>query len=271
LNVVLSLTSSQGSGDQKFVPSLSSAALEKLSRRSPKLQAIYERICDAIKAVPPYGLGFSSDTAQSAYYPGEARINQDEIAAISHELEKHAIYPENTRIQKISKPGETKFEVLQASVEEATEHLVYDLPDFGAGLAVTKGDHTEELAQICVCLTEAKKHATNETQELLLSQYIESFKTGDLEVYRDSQRTWIKDKGPRVENIFGFVEPYRDPYGIPAKFEGLVAITDLDETRMLMKLVENSSTFIKRLPWPVGRTTMARDLLRRRFLSHQIC
>ena len=57
---------------------------------------------------------------------------------------------------------------------------------------------------------------------------------------------------PRVENIFGYVEPYRDPYGIRAEFEGLVAISDPEETRALTKLVEHSATFIRRLPWADG-------------------
>jgi dipeptidyl-peptidase-3 len=82
-----------------------------------------------------------------------------------------------------------------------------------------------------------------------LSQYIESSRTGDLEVYRNSQRTWITDKSPHVENILDFVEPYRDPYGIRVEVEGLVAIMDLEETSTLTKLVESSSIFIKRLPW----------------------
>ncbi|KAF2177997.1 peptidase M49, dipeptidyl-peptidase III, partial [Zopfia rhizophila CBS 207.26] len=199
--------------------------------------------------VPPYGLGFPSDTAQSAYYPGDSIITQNEIAAISRLLEKHSIFPENTRIQKVSSPEAHTFEVLQASVEQDTEPAVFELPALGATIKVKRGDHSEELAKICASLSEAKKYAASEKQELFLSQYIESFRTGGLEVYRNSQRTWITDKSPRVENIFGFVEPYRDPYGIRAEFEGLVAITDLEETRTLMKLVENSSIFIKRLPW----------------------
>ena len=55
-----------------------------------------------------------------------------------------------------------------------------------------------------------------------------------------------------LENIFGFVEPYRDPYGTRAEFEGLVAISDTEETKALTKLVENSATFIKKLPWAEG-------------------
>lgn len=202
--------------------------------------------------MPPYGLGFPSDTAQSAYYPGDSIITQEEIAAVSRSLEDHSIHPENTRIQKSSDSEVHTFEVLQASIEHDTESTIIEVPALGTNIRVTRGDHSAELAKICACLAEAKKHAANENQRLFLSQYIESFTTGDLETYRDSQRTWIKDKSPRVENIFGFVEPYRDPYGIRAEFEGLVAIKDLDETSTLTRLVENSITFIKRLPWAGG-------------------
>ncbi|KAE8824347.1 hypothetical protein PTNB85_08904 [Pyrenophora teres f. teres] len=199
--------------------------------------------------MPPYGLGFPSDTAQSAYYPGESIITRDEISAVSRLLEKHLIFPENTRIQKVSSPKAHTFEVLRASVEHDTEPSVIEIPSLGATMKVKGGDHSGELAKICASLSEAKKYAANEKQEQFLSQYIESFITGDLEVYRNSQRTWITDKSPHVENIFGFVEPYRDPYGIRAEFEGLVAIMDIEETSKLTKLVESSSIFIKRLPW----------------------
>lgn len=179
-------------------------------------------------------------------------ITQHEIAAISRLLEEHSIFPENTRIQKVFSSEANTFQVLQASIEQDIEPVVLELPALSATVKIKRGDHSEEPAKICASLCEAKQHAANEKQELFLSQYIESFRTGDLEVYRNSQRTWITDRSPRVENIFGFVEPYRDPYGIRAEFEGLVAIMDLEETRMLMKLVENSSTFIKRLPWTGG-------------------
>jgi dipeptidyl-peptidase-3 len=114
---------------------------------------------------------------------------------------------------------------------------------------VVRGDHSVELEHICSALSEALKHVANDKQRLFISQYIESFKTGSLDVYRESQRTWVKDKSPNVENIFGFVEPYRDPYGIRAEFEGLVAITDNEQTQILLKLVEHSTQFIRLLPW----------------------
>lgn len=39
----------------------------------------------------------------------------------------------------------------------------------------------------------------------------------------------------------GFVEPYRDPHGTRAEFEGLVAISDAEETKALQRLVDNST------------------------------
>lgn len=202
--------------------------------------------------MPPYGLGFPSHTAQSMYYPGDSIITREEISAVSRVLEKHSIFPENTRIQKVSGPKAHIFKVLRASVEHDIQPFILEIPSLGATMEIKCGDHSEELARICNSLSEAKKYAANKKQEDILSHYIESFRTGDLEAYRNSQRTWITDKSPRVENIFGFVEPYRDPYGIRAEFEGLVAIMDLEETSKLTMLVESSGIFIKRLPWAGG-------------------
>ena len=62
-------------------------------------------------------------------------------------------------------------------------------------------------------------------QRLFLRQYIQSFESGGLHNYKETQKTWIRDSAPIVEKIFGFVEPYRDPFGIRAEFEGPVAIS----------------------------------------------
>ncbi|KAI1498306.1 peptidase family M49-domain-containing protein [Biscogniauxia marginata] len=87
----------------------------------------------------------------------------------------------------------------------------------------------------------------------ILTAYIESFQTGSLDTYRDSQRMQVRDKAPRVKNIFGFVEPYHNPHGVKSKFKGLVAIADDEETRLLTRLVENSAKFIRRLPWAAAK------------------
>lgn len=70
-----------------------------------------------------------------------------------------------------------------------------------------------------------------------------------MEPYKESQRLWVEDLHPAVETVFEFVEPYRDPFGVRAEFEGLVAIVDNDQTVLLERLVEDSPRFIQKLPW----------------------
>lgn len=146
--------------------------------------------------------------------------------------------------------GTPTFSILRASTEiEISNHKRQLTNNENAVVQLMLGDHCDELKHICASLTEASKYTANDTQKLFLSQYIESFQTGSLHAYRDSQRTWIRDKAPVIENIMGFVEPYRDPHGTRAEFEGLVAISDAEETKALQRLVDNSTRFIRRLPW----------------------
>jgi dipeptidyl-peptidase III len=176
-------------------------------------------------------------------------MTPEEIAEVSKTLESHGIWPENTRIKKILTPENLTYEVLQASVETDAGGQLFKLPSSHASIHLKRGDHSVELTNICDSLSNAALYAANETQKTFLRKYIESFQTGNLDSYRESLRAWVTDKGARVENIFGFVEPYRDPCGIRAEFEGLVGIADAEETRLLTKLVQASDIFIKRLPW----------------------
>lgn len=233
---------------------MSQETLQNLASITPKSAALCNRVATAIFAVPPYGLGFPSDKLQSAYYPGEQTMTAEDIRTVSRILEKSGVYPENTRIRQVEDDDRYVFEVLQASSDTSASRREFSIPDSKNIIRLVAGDHYEELTRICDSLREASKFASNDTQVKFLSQYAESFQTGSLEAYRDSQRTWVKDTNPRVENIFGFVEPYRDPHGIRAEFEGLVAISDPEETKALTHLVESSAMFIRRLPWAEGAT-----------------
>lgn len=183
-------------------------------------------------------------------------MSRQEIAAVSSVLEAESIYPENTRIKKCMSGDTVSYDVLQASVEVDTHEprrLQTTLGSEGV-IRILRGDHTDELKRICECLKEAQRYVANPLQEQFLSKYIESFTTGDIEAYKSSQRTWVKDVQPSVENILGFIEPYRDPFGVRAEFEGLVGIVHRGETEVLITLVENSTKFIRRLPWAIDAT-----------------
>lgn len=205
--------------------------------------------------VPPYSLGFPSSSAQSAYYPYDM-LGRDEIAMVSEAMERHGVLLENTRLYKTVQDDKAIFVVLQASVEAGLEQE-FSL-DHGKGVVrVMRGDHSAELTRVCESLREAIKFTSNEIQRQTLLNYIASFTSGSLEAYRDSQKSWVKDTSPAVENIFGFVEPYRDPYGVRAEWESFVAISDKEETTRLKRVVECSDTSIRRLPWATGQSDNA--------------
>lgn len=231
---------------------MDSTALLGLSKLSPELGTLHGRLSNAIFSTPPYSLGYPGGSAQSAYYPGDNKISEDEVKRVSLLLEENGILPENTRIRKDSRDGSPLYEVLIASVAKADEEREFSLPGDGGKIRTVTGDHSEALSKICDSLTEAVKYASNDTQKRVLAQYIESFTTGSLDAYRESQKTWVSDKAPKVENILGFVEPYRDPHGTRSEFEGLVAIADAGETAILKRLVDSSDAFIRRLPWCDG-------------------
>ncbi|KAI4919362.1 hypothetical protein J4E90_001495 [Alternaria incomplexa] len=75
------------------------------------------------------------------------------------------------------------------------------------------------------------------------------FETGDLREYRRGQEIWVKDKSPSIEHILGFVETYRDPHGVRAKWEGVVCIADPEETKKMEVFVASAAKFCTLLPW----------------------
>lgn len=98
-------------------------------------------------------------------------------------------------------------------------------------------------------LERAKQYASNSNQLQVLTHYIESFRTGSMIAFQESQKAWVKDVAARVENVIGFIEPYRDSAGIRAEWEGMIGIADPNEAASLKRLVESSTAIIRQLPW----------------------
>lgn len=205
---------------------------------------------------PPFNLGYPSDTAQSNYYlydgPHKAhQLTKTEIRRLDAIMERVGIEPENTRLCKIDNGDDAKLQILLASalpnVGLNYNDTLQDEPD----VSVIRGDHDQAMAKVCQELEHAIAYASNETQEQVLRQYIESFRTGDMNAYRESQKLWVTDKSPAVENTIGFVEMYRDPAGLRAEWQGIVCIADKEETLRLNAFVAHSTDFIRTLPWAV--------------------
>jgi dipeptidyl-peptidase-3 len=107
------------------------------------------------------------------------------------------------------------------------------------------------LSKVCLALTKAKEYAGNSKQSQFLAHYIECFRTGSLEAFQESQKAWVTDVAARVENLIGFIEPYRDPAGIRSEWEAMIGIADPDEKSRLEYFVEMSTAIIRQLPWAV--------------------
>ena len=241
-------------GDSKFVPQLDPEKLKALSLVSSATESLYEKFQDVIYAgndLAKLHLGYPSAGHVSTYYPDSPDIKQEEITTVSDFLEEKRLLPENTRIRK----KQDGYEVLIASAQNDPssedrdlEQSEWKLPD-GSKIELVFGDHAKEMGIIAHHITEAKKYAANDIEVKMLAEYAKSFATGSLEHYKESQRQWIKDKGPAVESDIGFVETYRHPHGIRGEWEGFVATVNKKRTEAFSKLVDSAPNLIPLLPW----------------------
>lgn len=173
---------------------------------------------------------------------------------ITKVLESRSIEPENTRIQKSVQDGQVIYNVLQGSTETGSEEITGQVDGVTATIRVLKGDYADILRNVCASLSAASEYAATDSQRAVLDDYIRSFRTGSLDAYRDSQKKWVVEKEPVIENIFGFVEQYHDPQGVRAEFQGLVAVADPAETAIFKRFVSEAPKFLRMLPWAAGTT-----------------
>ncbi|KAF1956203.1 dipeptidyl-peptidase III [Byssothecium circinans] len=241
-------------GDSKFAPRLEPRQLKALATVSKTASDLYERFKDAIYAGNDIGklhMGYPSEGHVSTYYPDSPDITKEEIAGVSDFLEGKRLLPENTRVKKT----EGGFEILIASAQSDPSAKDRDLEesewtlDDGKKVKLVFGDYSKEMETIAHHIDQAKKYAANENETNMMDQYAKSFRTGSLEAYKESQRFWIKDKGPEVETDIGFVETYRDPHGIRGEWEGFVAMVNKERTEAFGKLVDSAPKLIPLLPW----------------------
>jgi dipeptidyl-peptidase-3 len=241
------------------VPSISREKLAKLAAcASSSVVDLWEQIRDPIFQKPPLSLGSPGELTQSMYYLGyeDGGPSFRENAALASKIMQDlSILPENTRLEKARLSPETEvLSIVQASVTEKISHYgdVNNTTGNTKIIRVVTGDHKVELAQINAHLDKALEYVSNSSQYEMIRNLQESFTTGNLSAYKDYQTIWVRDKAPKIESVFGFVEPYRDPLGIRCEFEAIVGIPDSSETQILKELAKEADRFVCKLPWVTG-------------------
>lgn len=131
-------------------------------------------------------------------------------------------------------------EITVGSVEKSEKEFQFK----DKKLKLVYGEFSQYLKEVVYYLEKAKEYAANDTQKEMIEHYITHFKTGSVDRHKDSQRKWIKDKGPVVETNMGWIETYIDPENVRAYFEGWVSIVDKEKSKKFNNLVSGSEKII---------------------------
>ncbi|CAG5115870.1 unnamed protein product, partial [Candidula unifasciata] len=258
-------------GDTKFVPGVDKAKVEALIKASSaykKDEVGMQKLWDAVKErmfsldgkQKELGLG---EKGTSTYY--SANCDERDAKIAQEFLISQNISPYNTRLFKTQdEAGQTLYEVRLASA--ATD--VSAVPGYPDGkvlgdysftpensqqaykFRVTRGDYSTLMALLSQELEQAEKYVSNDVEKQMLAEYVKSFSTGSLPAHKEGSRYWIKNKGPIVETYIGFIESYRDPYGVRGEFEGFVAVVNKAMSVKFAELVRSAEHMLAHLPWP---------------------
>lgn len=249
-------------GDSKILPGITSEKLQSIvlaSKASKKCPTLVKNLWDSCSGaiynmsmrVRELGIG---EKGLSTYY--SSNVTEKDISLVQEFMVEKKLSPYNTRLFKLD---ENKYELRHASVETSGYNSEVDDPALAClginqfrnvEINVTRGDYSNLLKRVADNLLKAKEFASNENEENMLGHYVKSFQTGSINEHKNGSRSWVKDKGPIVENYIGFIESYRDPHGVRGEFEGFVSIVNKEMSAKFGVLVENASEFLKLLPWP---------------------
>ena len=243
-------------GDSKFIPRVSEDKVAALAKTSPEAEKLWNQVKDDVyesKSISKMHLGYLDEGHVSTYYPDSPDITQSEISYVSDFVKDRGLMPENTRLRKLGS-GDLELLIASAVTQPAQRDLkesqwTLEGPLKGKKLSLVYGDHKTEMGKIARNLMEAKKFALNDEEDKMQGEYVKAFHDGSMFAHLDSQRHWIKDKGPMVECNIGFIETYRDPHGIRGEWEGFVAMVNKERTKAFSKLVESAPQYIPKLPW----------------------
>ncbi|XP_055956733.1 dipeptidyl peptidase 3 isoform X2 [Patella vulgata] len=260
-------------GDSKFIPKLSKEKFELVVMKSaaaksdPKgMRSLWDRVSERLYSLDSrhkeLGLGENGTTT---YFSENCDKRDAEIA--QKFLNKMNISAYNTRLFKTTDKS-SNLPVYEIRLASSNNSADGEIPGYNSDkilgehafsptdtagpikFNVTRGDYSPLLKIVCENLEMAKKYTANDNESRMLDEYIKSFTSGSLPAHKDGSRFWIRNKSPIVEMYIGFIESYRDPYGVRGEFEGFVAVVNKEMSMKFTQLVENAEHLLAHLPWP---------------------
>ncbi|KAJ8324403.1 hypothetical protein QVD99_002433 [Batrachochytrium dendrobatidis] len=246
-SVLNNLSNYKSFGDTKFIPRISASEMDAIIRKiDPRIHEKFVSLKNVIYDISPDAqllLGYPSEGHVSGYY--SQNISKADVEFVQKYLEtKSPLYAINTRIFKT----DNVYQVRIASSEDAgkvEETVTID----GKTIQIVYGDFQKEMKACADAMAGALQYAANDNQKKMIEAYVDSFRSGSMDAHCESQKHWIRDVGPIVECNIGFIETYRDPFGVRAEWEGFVAVVNKEMTLKFGKLVDNAPAFISLLPW----------------------
>lgn len=230
----------QSFGDSKFIPRCPPSVLSTVfsAAGQPLDRALLEAVYDLSPS--KLSLGFPTQGVTAYYSPD---ITKEDVELANAFLSSKGINGVNTRVFKLDV---SQLEIRVAAKESKT----IPAETFqGRSITLRYGDFSPEMSLVAEALTHAIPYAANETQKKMLAHYVDHFTHGDVNDHKQSQREWVKDKGPAVETNIGFIETYRDPSGVRGEWEGFVSIVNRKQSEVYSALVLHAEYFIGFLPW----------------------
>jgi len=236
-------------GDNKFIPEISNEKFWAFVKSTEVYKLEPQKIEDLWKSVEkelyahtkPFGqLGYKDDECLSSYY--SSNITKADIDFIQKFLISIGSHSLNTRVIKLE---DGSYQVLVCSYVSTGKVYEYE----GKKINLIYGDFSSFMYKVIYHLKEAQKYAANDNQKKMIDEYIEHFRAGDVNRHKESQRVWIRDKGPIIETNIGFIEVYLDPAKVRGEFEGFVAVVDKEKSSKLGNLVATAEQSIANLPW----------------------
>ncbi|VDK84507.1 unnamed protein product [Dibothriocephalus latus] len=245
-------------GDTKFIPAVdrevftSIIELTDAYRSSETARDIFGRVIDSIYSTHPRRLRLAfPPEGTTAYY--SANCTREDAELVQSFLNSRKVEAYNTRLFKSFEKdanGRDNYVLLVASAEVKEEEIENSGLPQSSTLKIQYGDYNELMQLIVSGITAVKAAALNEDQKKMWSEYQRSFQTGSIEAHKAGSRYWVADKQPAVESYIGFIESYRDPYGVRGEFETFVAVVDKEVSAKFQNLVNCASSFLSLLPWP---------------------